>query len=96
MSKRRPVITVVDLDTADREYPVTIPAGTKSYTIKTRGNNAFKLAYKTGQVDNTTGDFISVPAGSAESEDGLSSESNIVLYVSCEKGSEKAEVKTWR
>ncbi len=96
MSKRRPVIVIVDIDTANTEYTVTLPVDIKSYTIKMRGNHEFKLAYKSDQVNRDSGDYITVPAGSAESEDNLSSENPIVLYMSCEKGSEKAEVKIWR
>ncbi len=90
------MITIVDIDVANEEYSVVIPKEAKSYTVKMRGNHEFKLAYKTGQVTESTGNFITIPSGSAESEDELGNENDITLYVACEKGNEKFEVKIWR
>lgn len=94
--KRYPVITEVDMPTKDTEYSITIPKDAKSYTVKTRGNHAFRIAYKTGQVEAATGEFMTIPAGSAESEDSIGREDPVVLYVSCESDGEKLEVKIWR
>lgn len=96
MSKTHPEIQEIDMPTKDTEYTVTIPKDVKSYTVKTRGNHEFKLAYKTEQVASATGEFITIPAGSAESEDDLNRVDNFTLYVSCEVDGEKLEVKIWK
>lgn len=96
MSKTFPEIQEIDMPVKDTEYPVTIPKNTKSYTVKTRGNHEFKLAYKAGQVANAVGEFITIPAGSGESEDGLNRVDAFILYASCEVDGEKLEVKIWK
>ena len=93
MSKRYPKIIIVDLDFASTIYSFTLPSTTRSYTIKTRGKYAFKLAYKSGEVE--AGNYISIPSGSGESEDDLSREDPITIYVQCEVDNEKLEVKLW-
>ena len=94
MVKRYPEIIIVDLDLANTIYTVTLPTDTKSYTIKTRGNTAFKLAYRSGGIE--AGDYLSIPSGSGESEDGLSREDSITIYAQGEVDGEVLEVKRWR
>ena len=96
MSKTHPSVQEIDMPVKDTEYKVTIPKDAKSYTVKTRGNHEFKLAYKPGQVEESTGEFITIPAGSGESEDDLNRVDPFTLYVSCEADGEKLEVKIWK
>lgn len=94
MSKRYPEIVIVDVDEKDTTYQFTLPVDAQSYTIKPRGNHSFKLALSDDFGDN--GKFITIPAGSAESEDNLMRESPLTLFFQCEVGSEKMEIKLWR
>lgn len=96
MSKTHPSIQEIDMPIKDTEYEVVIPKDVKSYTVKTRGNHEFKLAYKSEQVNSAIGEFITIPAGSGESEDDLNRVDPFTLYVSCEVDSEKLEVKIWK
>lgn len=92
--KRYPEIIPVALTSKDEVYSFTLPADTKSYTIKTRGNSEFKLAYKSGEIE--AGNYITIPSGTAENEDNLGCETAITGYVQCEKDNEYLEVKRWR
>lgn len=94
MAKRYPEIIIVDLNLASEIYNITLPTNTQAYTIKTRGNYSFKIAYKDGDIE--AGNYITIPSGNAESEDGLSREDPIVVYVQAEKDGETLEVKRWR
>ncbi len=90
MSKRYGVVDNVDLVDKAEIYTVTLPQGTRSYLIKTRGNTEFKIGFK---PDLST--YATIPAGHAESEDDIFSEGPIKLYVQGEKSGEVLEVKYW-
>ena len=96
MNKRYQEISYLDLTTKDKEYSFVIEVGVKSYTIKTRGNHEFKVAFTASQVNQDTGNFMTIPSGSAESEDGLTHENPITIYISCEEDEEVLEIKKWR
>ncbi len=91
MSKRYGFIANVDLVDKAEIYPVTLPQGVRSYTIKTRGNTEFKIGFV---PDLAT--FITYPSGNAESEDDIFSEGPIKFYVQGEKSGEVLEVKYWK
>lgn len=90
MSKRYGRIQNVELDSKDEIYPVVLPQGTRSYTIKTRGNTEFKIGF-----DSELATYTTIPSGSSESEDDIFSEGPITLYVQCEKDTEVLEAKYW-
>ncbi len=94
MSKRYPRIIYVDLTDKDEEYSFILPVDTKSYTIKTRGGTALKLAYDPDGITN--GNYITIPSGNSETEDNLYPEVALTVYVQCEKDAEVLEVKRWR
>lgn len=92
--KRYPFITTVTLTTKDMEYAFDLPGDTKSYTIKIRGNNEFKVAYTQGDI--AAGNYITVPAGSSLAEDNLYFEDTRRVFVSCEKSGTTLEVAYWK
>ncbi len=94
MVKRYPTTLYLDLSDKNEVYSITLPADTKAYTLKTRGNTQFKVAYANGGI--AAGNYITVPSGSAESEDNLSREDPITIYVQGEVDLEVLEYKLWR
>jgi len=93
MSKRYPSIVTVDMPDKTAVYPVTILAHTKSYTLKLRSNVEFKIAYKSDGISG--GDYQTIPSGSAETEDDLGKEDDLIIYIQSEKDSDVAEIKLW-
>ena len=97
MNKRYVVMDPVALDDKDMVYSFILPVDTKAYTIKTRGNHEFKVAYEAGALeDGGSGKYATIPSGSAESEDNIYLEVAIIVYVRCETDNEILEVKRWR
>lgn len=94
--KRYPEIIILDLDDKATVYSFTLPVDTKSYTLKTRGNTEFKLAYVPGTAGAINENYITIPSGSGESEDNLNPENPLTLYVQGEVNNEKLEIKRWR
>lgn len=90
MGKRYLEIQEIELNSKDVIYKLTLPQGTRSYTIKTRGNTEFKLG-----IDSTLLKFVTYPSGTAESEDDIFSEVPIVFYIQGEVNNEVLEVKVW-
>lgn len=94
MSKRYPVITTLDMPEKAEVYNFTLPADTKSYTIKPRGNTEFKIAFAADGIEQ--GNFLTIPSGNAETEENLNREDSITIWVQAEKDSETLEIKRWR
>ena len=90
MSKRYGTVQNIDLVLKTKIYTVTLPQGTRSYMIKTRGNTEFKIGFVSDLAS-----YITIPSGSAEAEDDIFSEGPIVLYVQGEVDAEVLEVKAW-
>ena len=90
MGKRYLQIQEVELNSKNSIYAVVLPQGTRSYTIKTRGNSEVKLG-----IDSALSKYITYPSGTAESEDGIFSENPITFYIQAEQDNEILEVKYW-
>lgn len=92
--KRYGKIQNVELASKNTVYPVVLPYGTRSYTLKTRGNTEFKIGFSV-DAEGDLVNYITIPSGSAESENDIFSEADITLYVQGEKDAEVLEVKYW-
>lgn len=71
--------------TANTETIVFVPAGTKRYAIKTRGNSDMQVAFVTGEVGTPDGDYLTYWAGSLYEEtnlDPLSGGFNLYIQLS--------------
>lgn len=90
MGKRYLKIQNVAMASNGTVYPVTLPQGIRSYTMKLRSNTEFKLG-----ADSALSTYITYPSGVAETEDDVFSEASIVLYVQSEIDNDVMEVKTW-
>lgn len=53
------------MTSADTEYTVTVPAGTRSFTLINNSGVAFRVAAGTGAVATPTGNYAAIPAGSS-------------------------------
>ena len=94
MSKSNPGIMTVELGKSDSVKKFVLPGATKSYTIKSRGNFAFQLAYMENGFDN--GIFETVPANFAVNEEDLSLTDPLIIWAKGEKANDILEVKIWR
>ena len=93
MSKRYGKITPIDMPDKNEVYPIAIPAHTKSYTLKLRSNCEFKIAFLSNGISE--GNYMTIPAGSAEVEDDLGKEDDMIIYMQSEKDNDIAELKIW-
>jgi len=85
-----PVIANIAIPTANIEQSYILPASTKKFRLKARGNAITKLAFTSGQSGTN---FITIFPGSVFEETGLNS--TITLYFQLSKSSEILEVLSW-
>lgn len=81
---------VVAVD-ADTEYSISLPADTKRFAIKARGNAQLQIAYEAGESGT---DYWTLNPGSYLIEDNINLTGQ-VLYVRSSKAGETVEVKSW-
>jgi hypothetical protein len=70
LTVRNRVITATQV-LANTETILSIPFGTKRYSIKTRGNSDLRIAFNTNQVTLSTGNYLTYWAGSVYEETNL-------------------------
>jgi hypothetical protein len=73
-------VSAVTMTSADTQYTLTIPAGTKQFTILNNSGAAFRLATTTGQVATPTGDYAAIPAGGSYFEANVDAKEAISVY----------------
>ncbi|MGI2335742.1 MAG: hypothetical protein ACRKGH_03750 [Dehalogenimonas sp.] len=88
-----PVIRNVEMTLADTEYSQALGSQVKRFEIKTRDGSAFRLAFQTGKVATPTNPYLTVPANSSYSEDGLNCASTI--YFASGDAGKIIEIVTW-
>ena len=92
--KRYPRIQYLELADKDVVYSLPLDSEIQSYTIKTRGNTEFKIAFE--DEGSAAGNYLTIPAGCAESEDNLGREAGTTIFVQGTKDNETLEIKSWR
>ena len=86
-----PAIQNVILTTADTEYTVVIPVGTKRFTIKSRQDAVMKLAYVATESGTN---YWTVGYGVCYTERELDG-TGITLYIQSSKDGTDLEVISW-
>lgn len=76
--------------TAGTEYSQALSSGTKSFTIRSRGNSELKLAFTSGESGTK---FVTIPKGASYSQEGLNFSGT--LYFQANKNSETIEIVEW-
>lgn len=90
----KPAKFYVTLTSANTEYFLRLPAGTKRLRIHLRDYATFRLAYETGHVATPTDPYETIPAGSEKYEDNLNL-SALAIYLASPVATKTAEVEVW-
>jgi hypothetical protein len=87
-----PVVYNVDMATAGNEYSLTLPIGTKRFSMKIRDNKAkYTISWISG------GDTYSVSRGTEYTEEGLKLEAGSdTVYFTASKDNMVMEILTWK
>lgn len=88
-----PVVHNIEMTLADTEYSQALGSQVKRFEIKTRDSSAFRVAFETGKVATPTNPYLTVPANSSYSEDGLNCASTI--YFASGDAGKIIEIITW-
>ena len=75
---------------ANTEYSQTLPAGTKKFTIRCRGNARTRLAFVSG---DTSINWLTIPPGTTFSEDGILYSGD--LYFQTHLANQVIEILAW-
>ena len=96
---RVPVIYNVTMTLADTEYSQVLPYQCRKYTIHTRDESAFRLAFVTGIVATPTAPWFTVLANTRMWEDGVINEypaaSLLTLYFASASADKIIEIIAW-
>ena len=93
MNNRYPKIENVSLTTADQEYRLTVPVDTKKFLMQVRTGEAFKVAYKTGDI--ALDKYFTVQRGMGKMEENLNLSEPLAVFVSCATAGVTLEVEVW-
>lgn len=87
-----PYVNNVIMQNKHVEYNFVIPALTKKVMFKTRNNSTLQFGF----VPNTSGTaFITVPAGSSYTLEGVDSKNTITIYFQSPNDNETLEIISW-
>jgi hypothetical protein len=88
-----PVIVNQALALADTEYTVTLPIGTRKFSMRLRDAAVMKVATTAGDIAGNT--YFTMNLGEPYNADSVTGSSTITLYVSVSKPSQTLEVWYW-
>lgn len=86
-----PVIYNVTMTSADTEYSQELPAQTKKFTFKCRGEYDVKLAFESGESGTT---YLTVPSKQNYWDDNIR-DASLTLYFQCATAAQVAEIVAW-
>lgn len=86
-----PVVYNVTMTSADTEYSQTLPAQTKKFTLKCRGEYDIKFCF-TAEASGTT--YLTIPSGQCYWDD-LIRDASLTLYFQCATAAQVAEITAW-
>lgn len=87
-----PTITNLTLTTANEEYAIPLPTGSRRFTLKLRSGGLLKLSYTTGASGTT---YFTIFPGSVMTEEALAPSTNYVLYVQSPQSGAVVELVSW-
>lgn len=73
-------ISTVTMTSANTQYSLTIPAGTKAITLVNNSGAEFRIAFETGAVATPTGNYAVIAAGNSYYEPRLHVLSATTIY----------------
>lgn len=89
-----PTLYNVTMTTADTEYSQALPANTKQFEFRCRGNYDMRFAYATGKVATPTAPYRTLSAGQTKYQNDIDLTS-ITLYVACSQALQVVELEVW-
>jgi hypothetical protein len=87
-----PTITSLALTLANTEYNMTLPAGTRQFSIKSRTDSLIKIAYLTGQMSTN---YVIMYPGSTYFRERIRRSTPLTMYFTSSKASDVLEVEYW-
>lgn len=94
MNAVTPNILNVTMTSANTEYEIALPAGTKRLQVATADGTAFRLAFETGKVATPTAPYFTVPTNLMLDLEVYLDQGE-TLYVGCGSASKVAQVIAW-
>ena len=84
------------MTTADKEYEIAFPIGTKKFSIRMRSlSYAWRFSYDKGRVAGSTVPYNTVPASGEYYEEGVKMPEGVKLYVACSTAAQVLEAVFW-
>jgi len=90
-----PHIYTVTCTTANTEYPLSIPASTKYFVIRPRGDYAIRYAFETGKVAGPVEPYATVNSGAFDDSPPLELQQALTIYFASGAALSVVEVVAW-
>lgn len=87
-----PLVANVSIALASTEYSYFIPAGSRRFLLKARGNTTIQLAFVSGDSGTT---YLTIPAGTFYSEGDLSLTLGKTIYFQSTQAGQILEIVSW-
>jgi len=81
---------------ADTEYSLTIPAGTKDFTVQCRTAHDIRFSYEKGKVATPVAPYGTIKAGTNYYVQRVNLRSDLILYIACSDAGKVAELIYWK
>ncbi len=82
-------VTLLSMLTANTEYSVALPLGTKAVTIQNRTEGLLKLRHISGGDHFTIAPYVPLPIS------GIKASATITLYLESPKAAQTVEILSW-
>ena len=91
-----PVNRNVTLTTADKEYEIEFPIGTKKFSFRLRSTHyPWRFSFEKGRVAGSVAPYNTVPAAGEFYDDNLKTPAGVKLYVACSTAAQTLEAVFW-
>lgn len=87
-----PTIENFSATVANNEYKITIPANTKQYSIRCRGQSKIQYSFILGESDTN---YITIKPGSIHKEQNLKLVSDLYIYIRTSISDQTIEILKW-
>jgi hypothetical protein len=94
-----PVLLSLEMTTANTEYSMTLPAGTKKLMVMIRSNDAsFRLAFEPGKVGGISPvePYLNIPAGATYYVDRINLVAGGTIYVASISAGKIIQIECWK
>lgn len=87
-----PAISNTTLGSANTESSIALPAGTKRFSLRARGQAKLQLAYSSGDSGIT---YLTILPGNIYTEELIDASASLTVYVQSNKSSTTVELVSW-